>query len=71
MKLGTVMRKFHFKLDLKPRTLLPEVGSTNHLAIHTLIFENQFPLNPCPAEPGYALSANSVDPDQLTSPEAN
>ena len=29
-------------------------------------------LNPCPAEPGYALSfANSVDPDQLASEVAN
>ena len=28
-------------------------------------------INPCPAEPGYTLSANSVDPDQLASEEAN
>ena len=27
-------------------------------------------LNPCPAEPGYAF-ANSVDPNQLASEEAN
>ena len=30
-----------------------------------------FALNPCPAEPGYTLTANSVDPDQLASEEAN
>ena len=31
------------------------------------------PLNPCPPEPGYIYSAfaNSVDPDQLASEEAN
>ena len=28
-------------------------------------------LNPCPAEPRYTLPANSVDPDQLASEEAN
>ena len=28
-------------------------------------------LNPCPAEPGYTVFANSVDPDQLASSEAN
>ena len=28
-------------------------------------------LNPSPAEPGYILSANSVDPDQLASQEGN
>ena len=27
--------------------------------------------NPCPAEPGYTVFANSVDPDQLASEEAN
>ena len=27
--------------------------------------------NPCPAERGYTLSANNVDPDQLASSEAN
>ena len=27
--------------------------------------------NPCPAEPGYTCFANSVDPDQLASEEAN
>ena len=26
--------------------------------------------NPCPAEPGYALLPDSVDPDQLASEEA-
>ena len=35
----------------------------------------QFKFNPCPAEPGHTLiypaSANSVDPDQLASEEAN
>ena len=28
-------------------------------------------INPCPAEPGYTMPANSVDPDQLASSEAN
>ena len=28
-------------------------------------------INPSPAEPGYAMTANSVDPDQLASEEAN
>ena len=28
-------------------------------------------LNPCPAEPGNTVFANSVDPDQLASEEAN
>ena len=28
-------------------------------------------VNPSPAEPGYVLSANSVDPDHLASSEAN
>ena len=28
-------------------------------------------VNPCPAEPGYTTLANSVDPDQLASSEAN
>ena len=28
-------------------------------------------VNPCPAEPGYPTFANSVDPDQLASEEAN
>ena len=35
--------------------------------MHT-IYNN---LNPCPAEPGYTLPANSVYPDQLASVEAN
>ena len=29
------------------------------------------PVNPCPAEPGYTLSLQTVDPDQLASEEAN
>ena len=28
-------------------------------------------INLCPAEPGYTLPANSVDPDQLASEEVN
>ena len=28
-------------------------------------------VNPCPAEPGYTLSLQTVDPDQLASEEAN
>ena len=28
-------------------------------------------LNPCPAEPGYVLPLQTVDPDQLVSEEAN
>ena len=28
-------------------------------------------INLCPAEPGYTVFANSVDPDQLASSEAN
>ena len=28
-------------------------------------------VNPCPAEPGYPAFANSGDPDQLASEEAN
>ena len=28
-------------------------------------------LNPCPAEPGYPAFANSEDPDQLASKDAN
>ena len=30
-----------------------------------------FFINPCPAEPGYALSLQTVGPDQLASEEAN
>ena len=33
--------------------------------------EDKITLNPCPAEPGYTAFANSVDPDQLASEEAN
>ena len=29
------------------------------------------PHNPCPAEPGYTVFANCVDPDQLASEEVN
>ena len=35
----------------------------------TLVLLN--PDNPCPAEPGYALPLQTVDPDQLASEEAN
>ena len=28
-------------------------------------------INPCPAEPGYTLPLQTVDPDQLASEEAN
>ena len=30
-----------------------------------------FWLNPCPAEPGFTLPLQTVDPDQLASEEAN
>ena len=42
-------------------------GKTSYLKLHT---DTDY-LNPCPAEPGYTLTANSVDPDQLASEEAN
>ena len=37
-----------------------------------MLYYNAHGINPCPAEPGYALSLQkSVDPDQLASEEAN
>ena len=48
---------------------LPGILDTLAVFIFVSVF---FALNPSPAEPGYALpQANSVDPDQLASEEAN
>ena len=47
-----------------------------HITKHTYYIKfwscvNIFPyVNPCPAEPGFILFENSVDPDQLGSEEA-
>ena len=49
---------------MKVKTILCFCKSVKDLCVR--------PINPSPAEPGYALpQANSVDPDQLASEEAN
>ena len=39
--------------------------------IHMFMWRNMKIINPSPAEPGYVAFANSEDPDQLASEEAN